>query len=157
MSETLIGTYASISLVSLAIGSWLYMLGGRKDKWLRRFIGSLVITGTAMIMSLLMGKFSPWLLISYPIVMGGMTLGYGANEPFQKVLKRGLFALGVISGGFVYCLVFGGNAWWILIPHVGVAAWSIYLGVKNPLHAAAEETFICALLNLGLMMYPFVK
>jgi len=156
MSEFGIGTLASLSLVGLATGCFLYMRGGRRQKYMRRFVGSLVIAGTSITMSVLMKRFSPWLFLSYPVIAGGMTLGYGANELFPKILKRSLFAAGVVSAGLVYCFVFGGNAWWVLLPHVGVAAWSICLGVKNPLHAAAEECFICALLNLGLMMYPFV-
>lgn len=156
MIETYIGTLAAISLVGLAGGCFLYMLGGRKDKYLRRFIGSLVIAGTSVIMSALMKRFSFWLLLTYPVIAAGMTIGYGANEVFLKILKRSLFAAGVASAGLVYCFVFGGNAWWVLIPHVGVGAWSVYLGVKNPLFASAEECFICALLNLGLLMYPFI-
>jgi hypothetical protein len=44
----------------------------------------------------------------------------------------------------------------VFVPHVGVGMWSIWLGVKNPIEASAEEVFICALLNIGLMMYGFV-
>ena len=157
MSELQTGVLTFVGLIGLSCGCFLYMLGGRSDKWLRRFVASLIITATSVILSTFMGKFSWWLVTIYPILMTGMSLGYGADETWLKVIKRSLFGLAVVSAGLIYCLCFGGNMWWILLIHIGIAVWSVFLGVKSTIHAASEETFICFLLNAGLIMYPFVR
>ncbi len=156
MSETMIGYLAFGTLIGLAVGCLFYMLGGREGKWKRRFVGSLVIAGTSISASILMGKFSWYLLLAYPVLIAGMSLGYGGDTLITKFTRRLLFALGVCSAGLVYAFTFGGNAWLILVPHIGIGLWSIWLGIKNPIEAAAEEIFICAFLCLGLMMYPFM-
>ena len=74
----------------------------------------------------------------------------------KKVIRRSIYAVGVCGAGLIYCLTFNGNAWLIFPLHIGVGIWSVWLGVKNPLHAKAEEFFISMLLNIGLIMYPFI-
>jgi len=154
MNEYFIGYLAFGNLISLSLASLFYMLGGRSGKWRRRFIASLILASSVCITSFLMGKFHPTQLLTYPLLIGGFSLGYGADELGLKILRRLLYALGVCASGLIFCLSAGG--WWVFIPHIGIGLWSIYLGIKNPLYAAAEETFICAILNLGLIMYPFV-
>jgi len=83
-------------------------------------------------------------------------LGYGATGEWMKIIRRSVYALGVLSAGLVMAIALGGNAWIVFVPHVGVGLWSIWLGTKNPIESAAEEVFICALLNIGLMMYAFI-
>lgn len=143
-------------LLAAVFACLLYGLGGRSGKWKRRFIGSFVLACAVNIISALRGLWSPWLLLAYPALTGGFSMGYGGDDFGAKLIRRGIYALTVCSSGLIFCLVFGGNAWWILIPHVGIGLWSIFLGVKNPIYAAAEEVFICMILNIGLLMYPFL-
>lgn len=144
------------SLIGLSLACLLYSLGGRSGKWKRRFIASLILATTVNIASLVMGRFSFWLFLAYPSLIAGFSMGYGANTLIWKVIRRTIYALGVIASGLIFCLVFGGKAWWVLPVHAGVGLFSIYLGVRNPVYAAAEEVFVCALLNIGLCMYPFI-
>lgn len=74
----------------------------------------------------------------------------------QKIIKRTIFALAVISAGLICCFSMGGNAWAVFPLHVFIGMGSVYLGVTNPIQAASEEVFVCALLNICLMMYPFI-
>jgi len=74
----------------------------------------------------------------------------------KKIFRRTLYALTVCSSGLLFCLSVGGNTWLLLPLHLGVGAWSIWLGIRNPIHAAAEEGLVCVLLCLGLISYPFV-
>ncbi len=156
MSEYLILYLVFGSLIGVAVAALLYMLGGRAGKWKRRYVGSFVLAGTVNVVSVVMQIWNPWLLLVFPALIGGFSMGYGGDNLGMKILRRTLYAAGVCAAGLVFCLTMGGNAWWVLIPHVGVGAWSIYLGVKNPIYAAAEEGFICVLLNIGLCMYPFI-
>jgi len=156
MNEYTIGYLAFGNLIGLSIASLFYMLGGRAGKWRRRFVGSFILATTVCGTAFLMGKFSPLQLLIYPCLIFGFSLGYGADSLGGKLIRRTLYALGVCSAGLIFCLTLGASAWFIFIPHIGIGLWSIYLGIKNPIHAAAEELFICAILNIGLCMYPFI-
>ena len=160
MTEFGIGTLASISLVGLALACFFYQWGGRDaspGKWLRRFVGSFILASTNVLTSILMGVFSWWFLLSYPLLVAGFSLGYGGDSTPEKVLRRSIYALGVCSAGLVYCFVLGGRAWLLLSLQVAVGLGSVWLGIKSILHASAEEVFICLLLNGIFMAYPFIR
>lgn len=157
MSEMMIGTLASLSIFHLAVGCFLYMWGGRNRKWIRRFVGSLVIAGTVNMMAHYLGIWQIWHLLVWPILALGFSLGYGGDNLREKLVRRTIFTVGVVSAGLPFVLTLGGLAWTIWVLHVGVGAFSIWLGTRNPLHAAAEETFVCLVLNTGLLLYPFLR
>lgn len=142
--------------LGLIISSGLYSFGGRygTSKGWRRFIGSAVLALTLIIISILRGNFSFWLLLSFPLLAGGYSLGYGADEVGAKILRRGVYASAVLMAGVLCSVIW--KSWWVMIPHAGVGFWSIYMGVKNPIDSPAEEFFISVLLGLGLLMHPFV-
>jgi len=157
MTETTIGYLAFGNIIALAFASLLYMLGGRDNKLWRR-LGSAVILGSAVnITSLLFGIWELSFLLAYPCLIAGFSMGYSGDEGWEKAVRRLLYTIGVCATGLVFALSLGGFAWLILPLHIGVGAFSVWLGVKNPIHAAAEEIFICVLLNTGLLMYPFIK
>ncbi len=146
-----------VSIFGLAIGCILYSMGGYSGKWKRRFVGSFIIAATFNGVCAWRGLWSPWLLLSFPVLIGSFCLPYGAEALLPKIIKRTTVVLAVICSGLAFCLLHGGNAWWVLVPHVGVGLWSVYLGVKNPIQARAEEGFICLFLCSGLLMYPFIS
>lgn len=156
MNEYTIGWQASISGLGAVIGATLYWIGGRNNKAIRRILGSFILALTVNGICLWREIWSPFFLIVFPLLFAGFSLGYGADGTFHKITKRTSYALACCMSGLVFCFVLGGNTWFVLIPHIGIALWSIYLGVKNPISAAAEEFFICMLLNIGLIMYPFI-
>lgn len=155
MNEEIIIWQYAVAIFSLATGSVLYSLGGYRGKWKRRFVGSFIITAAFNGVCAWRGLWSPWLLISFPVLIGAFCLPYGADTIFPKILKRTTVVLACLMTGLGFCILNGGNAWWVFVPHAGIGLWSVYLGVKNPIQARAEEGFICVLLCLGLMMYPF--
>lgn len=157
MNESVIGWTAAGSLGGLALACGLYMQGGRKHKWIRRFLGSLVLASTVILSSIVMGIFDWWMMAVYPCLAFGFSLGYGGDDFAEKFWRRLSFALGVTSAGLTMALILGGNAWWVLAPHLGIAVWTVFLGIKNPLHAAAEEAFVCGVLNIMLCAYPFIR
>lgn len=144
--------------IALVISSFLYSLGGRAGgpgKWVRRFLGSFILAATVCGLCVLRGTFNWWLMGVWPLLIGGMSLGYGAESLGGKIARRSIFCGGVVSAGAL-CAYFL-HGWLVFIPHVGVAVWSIYLGVRNPVEASFEEWYISMLLNLGLIAYPFVS
>ena len=156
MDEYLIVWQATSAGLALVAASCLYSLGGRSGKWKRRFVASFVLASAITGIALWRGIFDWWFLLTYPILSIGFLLGYGADSTGIKILKRTIYAVTVISAGLVFCFVLGGKTWLVLIPHAGIGLWSVFMGVKNPIAAAAEEFFICMILNIGLMMYLFI-
>lgn len=156
MNETWIGTIAFIGAIINAVGCFCYMLGGRDGKWKRRFIGSLFCATAVWVESLLMGTFNYWQLFVYPLLMACFCLGYGSTVPLTKIIKRTIVVLCSLVSGLLMCLTIGGVAWLILPLQAMIATGSVWLGVKNPIQAAAEEFFVCLLLTECLLMYPFI-
>lgn len=146
-----------VAMLGLTVGSTLYSLGGYKGKFWRRFVGSFILSLTFNGLCLWRGLWSPWLLFSFPVLIGAFILPYGADTTFPKLVKRSCVVLASLIAGLIFCLINGGNSWGIFYLEIGISVWSIYLGIKNPLFARAEEGFICILLCLALMMYPFIS
>ena len=155
MSEYTIGYAAIGSIIGLALTCLAYMAGGRANKWIRRFVGSFIQALNINACFYIMGIWNAWLLATYPLIAIGFSWGYGGDTFLTKVIRRSIFcAMNLLVGGLILWQ-YGSGMLWIFIPNVGVAAWSIYLGVKNPLFAAAEEVFVCALLYLMTCSYAF--
>jgi len=155
MTETWLGTIPFIGTVILAFGCLLYMLGGRDGKWKRRFIGSLICATAIWVETLLLSVFTWKQLAVYPLLAIAFSLGYGAEIPIIKIIKRSIVVLCSLLTGLLFCLTIGHTAWLILPIQVVVAAVSIWLGVKNPIPAAAEEYFVCLFLTECNLLYPF--
>lgn len=143
------------SMLGLVVASALYSLGGRQGKWKRRYVASFVLTMTVIATSLILGTFTWWSLMVYPLLIGTFSLGYGSESFIVKVLKRSLVAIcGIIA---TLPLIIPGMRLAILPLQVVMVPLYVWLGVRNPIPAAAEEVFICIVLNLGLVILPFVK
>lgn len=156
MSEYAIGNLAVGGMLGLTLSTWLYMIGGRANKIIRRLGAALVLAVTVNLLSVAMGKWHPLMIAILPSLFAGFSMGYGANVGYLKFVRRLLYCLGVCSAGAIMALALGGNAWMILPLHIGVGLWTIFLGLKNPTLAASEEVFVCALLNIGIIIYPFI-
>lgn len=145
--------------IAVVIASFIYSwsgLQGSPGKWLRRFISSLILASTVNVLCLLRGIWHPWFLAVYLPITGAFSLGYGSDFTMIKIIKRTLVVLAFCMSGLIFCFTLGGNAWWVLVAHVGIGAGSIYMGVKNPIESAAEMFIVCLLLSVGLICYPFV-
>lgn len=159
MSEMTITHLSGLSGLGLVLASWLWSYAGRdgtKKAW-RRFGSTAVIAATLSLILILRGLWSWWFLALYPIMILGPVMGYGGDSMGEKIIRRLLFAAVCIAPGLLMCFVLGGAAWGVLPIHVGVGLFTVYLGTRNPVEAAAEEFFISMLLYLGLIMYPWVK
>jgi len=123
---------ALLKLGLVIIFAVLYCLGGFGLLFLRRFIAPIVLgIGLFLITknwrSLLQGL----------LLMGTLSLGYGANETIIKILKRLLFGVANGATGLVY------QKWIVgIVNIVIVTGFIVYLGVTNPFFARAEELII---------------
>ena len=121
-----------------AVGfAFLYSWGGMEYKWLRRFIAPLWLGGGLYLFS------KNWkCLFQVPLMMFSLSMGYGADLFWHKVIRRGLFGLanGITSSAYnIY------RKKWILMNIHIILCVSLYIviGVKNPfLHARTEEMLL---------------
>ncbi len=155
MSEYTIGFIACGNLVALALAATLYMCGGRKDKWIRRYLGSFMIALAINLTAVFFEKWSYWLLLLYPMLILQFSMGYGVSGVMPKWVKRLLISLLSVVTGFFLCCILGGGIW-LLIIHALVAVGTVVFAFKNPIYASAEEPLVCILNNLLLIFYPFI-
>ena len=130
-----------------------YIIGGRKRKWIRRFLGGIGFGLSIFGISILASHINWWLLalpVAYPLAL---CMGYGADNLWAKLIKRTLY--GVLFGliglyaGFMTANLYLGIAQLILPIIVSVS-----LGVFNPLKdAVTEETLIATSLVIHV---PFM-
>jgi len=154
MNEYIIGFAAVGALIGLSIGSALYMMGGRNNKALRRFVASAIMTTTVCVVSKVMGVFSWWLLLLYPLLVFQFIQGYSNNKGKGWLKRLGISATAVIAG-LAVCIIFNGG-YQLIFLHGWIALVTCTFAFKNPMHAAAEEVFVCFFNNIVLMCYPFV-
>ena len=157
--EVLMVYQATAGLAGATTASMMYGLGGRSDKWKRRWVAGFILAATVNGLCLWTSKWNPWMLVTFPVIVAGLHLGYSDKNKggWVKFGRRLIYALGNVTAGLLMAVILGGHAWSILVIHVGVAVWSVWLGYRNNLWAAAEEVFICMLLNIMLVAYPFIR
>ena len=127
----------SIAVLTVAVCSILYSWGGCEAKWLRRFVMPIVFFASAFWLT------KNWrVFIQAPFAMLGLSLGYGADNVWMKVLKRW------------YCGLICGFAFSMNVIYVAVATLvSIVLGVFNPFPARVEEMLLGFVYSSSIFLY----
>lgn len=149
--EFLVGLLAFGKMLFICGFGFLYMWGGRKHKWVRRFVGggylALGLIGFAII-----GRNFHWLMIAgivtYPVAL---SVGYGGDTLWQKLGRRAIYTAGLCAAGLPYAF-FGAFPWVFGLQCMIALAFNIILGIINPLEAAEEETMIAV---GSTMLVPF--
>jgi len=154
MNEYHIGYIAVGSLIGLSITALLYMIGGRNNKGIRRFGASAALTATICASAYFMGCFSWFMILLYPLFIAQFVQGYSDNSGFGW-FKRIMISSTSIAAGIALCFILKGG-WWILAIHSPISIMTAYFALKNPIHAAAEETFVCVINNLAILFYVFI-
>jgi hypothetical protein len=109
--------------------------------------------------ALVIGKWVWQYTLTFPALTFGFSLGYSADRFITKVIRRTVYALGVILAS-VFCLwainwsVMGIG---ILACQVLLGGVSVFLGARNPYsNPPAEQALICLLLTMFIPFYPFI-
>lgn len=143
---------ASVKIVWLALFTYLYGLGGIHGKYNRRFLGSLWLAWGVWGSAVSLGCFSWWLLPYYPLLVGALSLGYGADNIWDKVKKRFLYGAACTTAALPIVII---NNNWLMFLWYGctVIFTSVFLGVLNPTkNARWEETIIATAIGLSLFL-----
>ena len=155
MSETTLQWIQVSKLILLAGVAACYGFGGIDGKWKRRYLGSALLVAGFIAYSLLASNFSYWILLCYPLYIGGLSMGYGGtSNPWVKVLKRGKCGIFIALGSLPLALSVGSmGMWWgHLVLMTGMMIW---LGVFNPTPSARNEETLLGTFS-GLLPLFFI-
>lgn len=132
-----------LKLIPVIIFACLYAWGGMEYKWLRRFLAPSVLTTGMFIF------YRNWrVFLQLPLMIGGLSLGYGGDSLWVKVLRRTLFGTAVGGSAAVH------RNWKLFVPHIILCVTSsIYFGIWNPFGSARAEELILGLIYGLLVMY----
>lgn len=151
MNEYLLIGMSIVFMTVTTITATLYSVGGRSNKWIRRYAAPLVLVGFCTALAHRIGCPAWWAAgLSYPAYVAAYSLGYGVNSKLTKWLRSALLVRLVTASAYMAASVgilagFGAlkpEAFFIasfLVPPV------VYFTGKNPLPAAMEEFLVCFL------------
>lgn len=122
--------------------SFLYALGGRKQKLWRRLASPFVFIAFMLFLTPI-----SWKALSLLALIPYLWLGYGGGEKETRV-KYAILA--GISGAFI-CAVYG-NYWMAVLQFFITVGATIFLGLINPIPAVDEE-FLIALLSVSVVAF----
>lgn len=137
--ETFIRLAVVIVFATLyCLGGWGEFLGGAK--WLRRFVAPCVLGAGLFYFS------RDWKsLLQVPLMFVTLSLGYGSDIEWIKILKRGIYGIAnaVSSGAYIIYSSFRNSHIWVAFSahSLFVITGSILFGVYNPLADARVEEF----------------
>jgi hypothetical protein len=154
MNEYTHGWLATAKLLLIVAFATLYWIGGRKNKWVRRISGGLLISIGTVGFAVILKTFSPWHLLAIAAYPGALTLGYGGSTTPVKLHRRILFGAAVGACAFIFALPLGFKPILAAAFQMAVAIQaSVVLGLLNPFEAAEEEAVIAA---LSVALVPFI-
>jgi len=141
MTEIQLQWLSFSKIIFLAFYSLLWGLGGMNGKWKRRLLGSGVLTLGIVVFSLIQQSFSVWYLLCFLLFWGATSLGYGADDVKEKIIKRTYCGLAYGTASLPVAIITGS---WVLFGfHLLLCTLvSNILGVVNPVEAREEETII---------------
>ena len=154
MNEWTIGWLATARMLFIGAFATLYWIGGRRNKWIRRIAGGLLISGGTIGFAVALGTFNPWHLLAIAAYPGALTLGYGGSTTPVKLRRRLMFGTAVGVCAFIFAVPIGMKATWAALFQLALAIQSsVVLGLLNPFEAAEEEAVIA---SLSVLLVPFI-
>jgi hypothetical protein len=142
------------------IANILYQLGGIGNKWLRRYVAPVILALAANLIALFLGTWAWQLILILPCLIAGFSLGYGASTTAEKILRRTIYAAGVLTACFcgLWATGFTISGWVVFGLTCLTGITSVVLGVLNPFNnARAEEFMVCQVLTLYIPFWAFVR
>lgn len=144
------------------VSNVMYMLGGTQgfSKLIRRFCASSILAGCACFLALANSSWNWLYLAFFPCLMLGFSMGYGGEELWYKVMRRSVYAFGVLSACVFGAWInsFSASSITVLILAAITGLTSVALGVLNPFKSARlEEFLVCQVLTLYVPFWCYIK
>jgi len=143
------------------VSNMFYMWGGTEGfgKWWRRFVGSSVLAASTNIIAACLGLWMWQYLLFFPALMIGFSMGYGGDSTLEKVLRRTIYAVGILSSCAIglWATGFTAAGWTVTALACVTGLTSVALGVFNPFKSARVEEFLVSqVLTLYIPFWPYV-
>jgi len=140
-------------LLAIVLFAGCYIIGGRRWKWVRRFLGSALFGLCLAGLAYWQRSFSYWYLL-YPLLLSiALCMGYGGDTTLIKFRRR--LTYGTILGLSCLPIAILGSAWVLFaIQFILCIVASVIFGVFNPLNSAVDEEGIIAVISIILI--PFM-
>lgn len=152
MNEYGLQLIAVIKVVWAAGFAYLYGLGGIRHKYIRRFLAPLWLVIGISVFTHILGYFTPLFIIYYPLLAAALHLGYGADEPVEKIKKRMIY--GTTLGFSAIPLAIITKGWVLFGLHITICVIvSVVLGVINPMRSARDEETAIGFVACFLPLY----
>lgn len=123
----------------------LYSIGGREgvSLALRRYVGGALLVSSVIVIAVLSKTFNWWMIPIAFVLIGALTMGYGADDEdfFEKVLRRSIFGIVIGSYGLLMGITTGHYSMGAAQMLCAITA-SVFFGVLNPVTAVREEALI---------------
>ena len=152
MSEWQLVFLVPVRMGIVLVFSFLYAVGGRGPKYVRRFLGGALFGSAVLALSVWTGSFK-WQIAALPgAYIGALCMGYGGNTFGEKLFRRLIYGLAL--GGCALIAASAAGVWSLGFFQLALAvAVSLFLGLKNPIHAVNEEALIA---TLSVVCVPFM-
>lgn len=151
MSEGTLIWLSTAKLLVVAAFAVLYILGGRKYKVLRRYVGGLLIAGATIGFSIYQESFRSLSIVALVAAPVALAFGYGGDTFWEKLRRRFVYGCAVGSIGVWFAIPDRVDLWLFQLALAVVA--SVFLGIRNPVPAVEEEALIA---TLSVCMVPFL-
>lgn len=145
---TELGLSLTVFLRVMAVGVFatLYSIGGRSDKWIRRYLGAITFSAILIGLSLWFGSFNWWFAAIQPLAIYVLSRGYSTT------VKR--IGYGIVFGIFGLLCGLSLGDWFLGAVQFLIAVFAnIVFGLYNPVKAPLEEGLIS---GLSVFIIPFM-
>lgn len=147
MSEWALVFSFPLKLIPTIIFFLCYMIGGRRSKWVRRYIGPVLLTLSCAILALVFGSLS-WKILGLLVLCPILTLPYHSDD------ERLRYALALTASGLVFgCLFQSPLGYLQAFISFGV---NIFFTCNHPEPAVNEEGLI-AFLSTALIPFMVIS
>jgi len=149
MSENLLLGVWVVKIITVVLCAVLYRLGGQYEKAIRRFVMPILYISACCGIAVWKSNFSWWIVLTLPMLICSLCLGYGADNFSGKIRKRFIYGLAISFSFLPFAILF--NSWILYIFHTLLCIiGSIVFGVLNPFKEAVAEEAVLGLIYLLL-------
>lgn len=141
MTEYQLQVISIVKMLVVVGFSLLYSLGGIRFKWIRRYIACVFLGISIWGIGVWQGMSDLWYLLFPLLLMGALTLGYGAEKFKLKIARRGLAGTAIALAALPIAIRTGN--WKLYSVHAIFMLFVMtYIGVLNPMRNARDEETI---------------
>jgi len=160
MNEYALIGWSVLNIAVVAVVATLYALGGRANKWIRRFAAPAVLVGYCAWLAAQTGAPYWWAaFLSFPLYVAAYSVGYGESSKLAGILRSKLLVRTVTASAYVFAsagIIFAFSAFRIptFVFCGGMVVLAVYLTRTNPFPAAMEEYLVAILTTVFV---PFFR